>query len=98
MSKRPIEAKKRRKVAKAVRRRQLPAYFDLVQWVLDHTNVRTRKQARDLILAGRVKANSHPVGFEEVELLGPNGKSEKRNILRPHVRAELKRDLLVASA
>ncbi len=64
MSKRPIAEKKRRRVAKTLRRAELPRYFDIVQWLLDHEYATTKRQARELLLADKVRSNSHPLGTE----------------------------------
>lgn len=64
MSHRPIEEKKRRRVAKALRRRPLPARIDLIDWLTDRGHARTRRHAREIILASRVKSESHVLGIE----------------------------------
>jgi hypothetical protein len=71
MSHRPVEQKKRRRVAKQLRRRPLPARIDLIQWLLDHDHAKTRKQARELILDKRVKADSHTLGITVATVPGP---------------------------
>lgn len=102
MSKRPTDAKKRRRVAKSLRRRQLPAYFDLVQWMLDHDHARTRREARDIILAKRVRANSHILGVEKMQVERPSVpgvvRTEEKDVVAPLVSVELKPDVVVLSA
>lgn len=58
MSKRPIEMKQRRKVMKAFRQ-QLPAYRDLVDWLVSRGHAKTKREARQLIKDGRVRVGSH---------------------------------------
>ncbi len=86
MSKRPTEHKQRRRVAKALRRQKLPAYFDLVQWLVDRNYANTKRAAKQLILAHRVRANSHVLGV--IELGG-------EEVVTRYVPAELKRDVIV---
>lgn len=63
MSARPTEQKRRRKVAKAFRRTPLTAMIDPVQWLMDRRLAPTKKAARELVLAGRLKSESHTVGI-----------------------------------
>lgn len=99
MSARPIEAKQRRKAARALRRDVLPAYFDVVQWLIDNRHAKTKREAREIVLAGRVKADSHAVGFDTFPILKKD-KAGKESIeytrqVRPHVPVKLKKDLVV---
>lgn len=96
MSHRPIEQKKRNRIAKMIRRQPLPAYFDLVQWLIDHGHARSKKEAREIILDKRVKANSHPVGFDTMQVFEA-GKLLEKDVVCPHVRVELKPDIVVSS-
>lgn len=103
MSARPIEAKRRRRVAKALRRRSLPAYFDLVQWLVDHDHVRTKREAREIILAKRVRANSHILGVKSMPVATQVmrfGKVEvkEQDVVVPFVATELRPDIVVLSA
>lgn len=62
MSKRPIEAKQRHKVAKAFR--QTPErFFNLVDYLVDRRIFPTKRLARQAILDKRVMSESHPIGF-----------------------------------
>lgn len=63
MAHRSVEQKKRRRVAKSLRRKPLPAFIDPVQWLLDRRLVKTKREARVLILDGRLKSESHAVGI-----------------------------------
>jgi hypothetical protein len=103
MSKRPIEAKQRRRVAKALRRQPVPAYFDLITWLMDHGHASTKRQARKLILAKRVRANSHVLGVKSLPMQVPAGplgaaKIETQDVVMPHVSADLRPDLVVLEA
>ncbi len=101
MSKRPIDAKKRRRVAKQITRKSPPAYFDLVQWMLDHDHAHTRREARDIILAKRVRANSHILGVEKMQVERPSVpgtvRLEEQDVVAPLVSAALKPDVVVLS-
>ncbi len=97
MSKRPIEQKKRRRVAKLLRRQPLDAYFDLVQWLLDRDYARTKRAARALILEKRVRANSHVLGIGRQPVL-KDGVVSIQDVVSPYVLAELKPDVVVLSA
>ncbi len=72
MSKRPIELKRRRKVAKAFRQK-LPAYFDVQQWLVDHKYAPSLRQAKELILADRLKYDGSTIGVSVVPYRTPDG-------------------------
>ncbi len=97
MSKRPIEQKKRRRVAKMLRRRPLDAYFDIVQWLLDRDYANTKKGARQIILAKRVRANSHVLGVDKQAVM-VKGVAVIQEVVAPFVPVELKPDVVVLSA
>lgn len=80
---------------RALTRRPLPAYIDLVQWLLDHGHARTKKQAREIILADRVMANSHTLGVGQQPYRTADGKIKTRKAVLPHVPASLRGDLIV---
>lgn len=69
MSHRPIEQKKRRRVARTLRRRSLPVFFDLIQWLVDHEHAATKRAARAMILAKHVRYDSHPIGFKRLPVM-----------------------------
>jgi hypothetical protein len=83
---------------RALTRRPLPAYLDLVDWMLSRGHARSRREAREVILAGRVKANSHTLGVGEQPYLTPDGKVKTRKIVLPHVPADLRPDIIVSAA
>lgn len=67
MSHRPIIDKKIAKLGKLLRRTSPPAYIDLVQWLKDRRYAQTTGEAERIILAGRVKSESHTLGIYKVE-------------------------------
>lgn len=85
-----------RRVRRALRRTP-DRYFDLIQWLLDHRHASTRKQAKDLILARRVKADSHALGVAKRPVQTPNG-IEEIDVILPHVPIALKERVLVEAA
>lgn len=89
MSARPIEQKQRKRVSKALRRQPLPAYFDLVQWLIDHDYASTKRKARALILADRVRAGSHILGMETLN---------EQRVVSPYIRVDLRPDIVVLKA
>lgn len=77
MSARPTNVKAANKLRKAFRKK-LPAFFDLFQWLEDRGYADTQGQARKVILAERVKSESHVVGLVDVTLETPDGKETTR--------------------
>lgn len=98
MSHRPIEAKKRRRVAKAFKRKQLPAYFDLVEFLVRKGHAASPREARALILAGRVKSDSHVIGKGKQLVLGPLGTIEEVEVVDPHVPVAARNGVTVVPA
>lgn len=68
MSHRSITDKKLNRLRKAVNRRPLPAYVDLVAWLKDRRYARSTGEAESLILAGRVKSDSHVIGITKARM------------------------------
>ena len=68
MSARPILKKKANRVRKALRT-PLPRHFDLVQYLLDHKHAKTKREAREMLVAGRVRSESHVLGREKMPTL-----------------------------
>lgn len=68
MSHRPILTKKANRIRKALRRTP-PSNFDLVQWLLDHRYASTKREAREMLIAGKVKSESHVLGREQMPTL-----------------------------
>lgn len=89
------EARDRRKVIKALRRTPA-AYFDLVRYLRDRRYAGTKRQARALILAGKVKSDSHTLGIGKgIEFDRETGEFKQIDIVLPHVPVELKRNVTV---
>lgn len=44
-------------------------FFDLVQWLVDHEHAATKRLARSMILDGRVRSDSHPIGFKRLPVM-----------------------------
>lgn len=84
------------RIRKALRRTP-PAYFDLVQWLRDRKYARTNKEARELILAKRVKADSHALGVGEQFVYTPEG-PKMVEVVMPHVPVEFKGRVVVSEA
>jgi hypothetical protein len=88
----------RRKMRRALRKTP-PAYFDLVQWLRDRGYGNTNKACRDLILAGRVTADSHTLGKgKKVVFSHDEGKFIEVDAVYPHVPILLKPRVIVAEA
>jgi hypothetical protein len=66
MARRPIKDKQYARLRKAINRRPLPAYVDLVWWLRSRRHADTTGQAIRLLLEGKVKLESHVVGRERV--------------------------------
>ena len=76
MSKRPIQQKRLNRLRKAVNRRPLPAYTDLIWWLKFYRHARTTREAVELLLDGRLRSDSHVIGREKRVVFDP--KSEKQ--------------------
>ena len=97
MSRRPIERKQRRRAAKALRRRPLPAFIDLVEWLKTHGHASTTGEARQIILDKRVKSDSHTLGVKNVPTLQPNGTVKDEDVVSQAVPADLRGRIRVTS-
>lgn len=84
-----------RKMRRALRRTP-DAYFDLIQWLLDRDHASTRKQAKQLILDGKVKADSHVLGRGTVPMMVDN-KPQMVAVVLEHVPVALKPRVLVSA-
>lgn len=104
MSARSLDEKKRRRAIRALRK-GLPARLDLVQWLLDRDYVQTKKEARDLILSGRVRSESQVLGIarEEVPaptaaldmLMGREASMVEKKVVAPYIDANLRSSIIV---
>ena len=90
MSHRSTQEKKANKLRKALRP-GIPVYLDLVEWLVDHHKV-TKKQARQMLLDGKVRVGANRVGRLEIEVLG-----QKRWVVDPMLPAKFRNEILVTS-
>lgn len=81
MAKRPINEKRARRFRKALARRQLPAFVCPEHWLVTHGYAKSNREARELILAGRMKVNANKVGFAEVEVEDAEGNHTKKKFV-----------------
>lgn len=91
MSPRPILKKRANKLRKAMRR-SLPAFIDPVAYLTDRRLAPTKRAARELIFDGRLRSESHKVGFDTIKVRGLDGKPEDQKIIAPvpaHLRSSL---------
>lgn len=95
VSKRSITQKNLHRIAKQVRQ-PLPAHIDLVQWLIDRGHAQTRGDARKIILAKRVKTESHVLGVKTVPVIQKDGKSvANEDVVAPYVPATLRKKIEV---
>lgn len=107
MSARPIEQKQRRRVAKSLRRSALPAYIDLVQFLISRGHAATKREARNLILAQHVRSESHILGIKREKVPGPTAVLEQalgreitmieEDVVAPLVSASLRNTITVTT-
>lgn len=107
MSRRSPEQKKRRRVAKSLRRSPLPASIDLVDYLVTRGHASTKRAARDLILAKKVKSESHVLGIKRASVPGPKAELElalgrevtmvEKDVVAPLVPASLRSTITVAA-
>jgi hypothetical protein len=67
VSHRPIHKKKLRRLRKAISRRPLPTYIDLIDWLKLRGYATTTGQAVKLLLDGKVRSDSHVIGREQIK-------------------------------
>lgn len=87
--------KKRRRVARKLRRQALPVFFDLVQWLVDHEHAATKRLARLMILDGRVRSDSHPIGFKRMPVQ-KDGVVVMENVVVERVPVAAKANIIVS--
>jgi hypothetical protein len=66
VSRRPIRVKQAARVRKALRGGRLDRQIDLVQWLMDRRYASTKGEARAMLLAGRVRSESHALKTQYV--------------------------------
>lgn len=97
MAKRPTAGKKLNRLRKSLRV-SLPAYIDLIDWLKTRRYVQTTGEAERLILAGRVKSESHTLGIAKVKRLTPDYKIEEVEVVNRFIPAEFRATLRVEAA
>lgn len=80
MAKRPINVKAANRVRKAFRT-PLEGYINPVRWLRDRGHAQTAGEARKIILAKRLKINSHPVGLAEAVVEEADGTRVKQTFV-----------------
>lgn len=88
MSHRPTRVKAANRLRKSFRQ-VLPSYINLVDWLVDRKHARTKREARQMILDGRVKSDSHAIG---------RAKSDTGWVLAPLVPSGLARTIYITKA
>lgn len=83
---------------RALRKGRLPAFIDLVDWLIERGHAQTVGGAQKLILAGRVRVDSHPIGVHTLELRGPDGKLKPTKLVYRRVPADVRSRLTVNPA
>lgn len=104
MAKRPINTKRARRVRKLLRN-ELPKHLDLVQWLKDHGHAQTTGKAEEIILAKRVKSESHVIGVTTAKVptsltfaqiaAGRTPQFEEREVVQRYVPARLRASITV---
>lgn len=96
MSKRTSQSKKIRKLRHLLRY-PLPAYIDLVQYLKLRRYARTTGEAKKIILAGRVKSESHVLGIVNLPTL-VDGTIKDMDHVSPLIPAHLRPTIHVVDA
>ena len=91
MSRRDITTKKLYRLRKQLVRQSLPAYINLIEWLKDRRYAQTSGAAKKMLLEGKVRVDSHPVGRRPL----PGGTSDDY-ILDPYTSAENRSRIMVA--
>lgn len=95
------EAKKLRRLERALRKGRLPKWIDLIQWAQDHGHAQTAGAARKLIVDDRIRYASHPLGKKIIEFRGPHladpaaAGPAKIQVLEPRVPAHMQNSITV---
>jgi hypothetical protein len=95
MSRRPVQDKKVKRLRRTLERGTLTSYIDLIDWLKTRGYAQTTGEARRIILARRVRSESHPLGVRKVSQLSAQGKVEDVEVVDPYVPAELRPTLRV---
>ena len=110
MAKRDIKRKQVNRLRKTLRS-SLPASIDLIQYLKDRGHAQTTGQAKAIILAGRVRADSHKLGIRKDRVPKPSAVRalmigrpltdddyEEQDVVDPFVPAKLRADIQVLAA
>lgn len=89
MSKRPITAKKLNRLRKALRRTP-QGHINLIQYLKDRSYVNTSGGAKAMLVAGRVRVDSHVVGRK------PDPLNPDEFVIDPLISAEYRDRIIVA--
>lgn len=98
MSHRPVTAKKIAKLRRSIQKNggALPVYIDLIDWLKTRGHAQTTGEAKKIILARRVKSESHALGIKREPMLVKN-KVELVDTVDPYVPATLRETLHVVA-
>lgn len=96
MARRPIRAKQIAAMRRSLRQ-QPTRSINLVEWLRDRGYAQTAGEARRLILAGRVKSESHVLGVHVRQVPDPAhpGDTRDESVVHPIVPADLRGTLHV---
>lgn len=92
MSHRPNQAKRVKRLKKALRPSP-ESYIDLIQYLKDRRYASSTAEATRMLVEGKVRVESHPVGRMEVD--NPLKKGEKIMIAQPLLMAQYQKDIIV---
>lgn len=109
MAKRPIRIKQANRLRKALRNTP-ETYIDLIDWLKQHRYAQTSGEAEKIILAGRVRSESHKLGIAKGRALKDSARVklamgrqlaeddfEERDVVQRLVPAALRPTLTVVS-
>ena len=97
MAHRPILQKRVKRLRKAIERQTPPVFIDLIDWLKVRGYADTTGQAEKLILAGRVRSESHKLGIVKLNVM-EGTKVVEKDFVQPRVPASLRRTIYVAKA
>jgi hypothetical protein len=87
------ENKKLRRLERTLRKGRIPTQINLIDWLTDRGHARTRKEARELIVAGHVLSESHPLGRAVIEEEDDKGETQKYQVFDPFVSSNLRNSI-----
>lgn len=94
MSHRTTDGKKLRRLRKSLRS-QLPAHIDLIDWLKTRRYAQTTGEAEQVILAGRVKSESHTLGIGKGKKLNAKGEVEEIDVVHRLIPADFRKTIRV---